>query len=184
MNETYAFIGAEKTAGLVMRCENSGKFNINRLQKCWLSILGRVQHLPERGDFMPQKNSEIKPSVAREESPLPKNRDCPLREALTLIGDKWTALILIDLGNGPRRFTEIERAIDGISRRMLTHCLRNLERHGLVTRAVYLDVPLRVEYSTTPLLDEIRDPLHALATWAERNRHAIVAARRAYDNGH
>ncbi|GAB2582350.1 helix-turn-helix domain-containing protein [Streptomyces capparidis] len=108
--------------------------------------------------------------------------DCPLREVLALIGDKWSAQVLVVLGEGPRRFTELERAVDGISRRMLTLSLRSLERNGLVTRTVHPDAPPRVEYATTPLIDEIREPLEALAAWADRNRPAIAAARHAYDN--
>ncbi|KAB8160197.1 transcriptional regulator [Streptomyces sp. 3MP-14] len=109
--------------------------------------------------------------------------DCPLREVLALIGDKWSAQVLVVLGEGPRRFTELERAIEGVSRRMLTLSLRNLERNGLVTRTVHPDAPPRVEYATTPLIDEIREPLEALAAWADRNRPAIAAARHAYDSG-
>jgi len=108
--------------------------------------------------------------------------DCALREVLALIGDKWSAQVLVALGDGPHRFTELERAIEGISRRMLTLSLRNLERNGLVTRTVHPDAPPRVEYATTPLIDEIREPLEALASWADRNRPAIAAARHSYDS--
>ncbi|WP_310739232.1 helix-turn-helix domain-containing protein [Microbispora sp. H10830] len=89
--------------------------------------------------------------------------------------------MLLELGHGPRRFTQLERAIDGISRRMLTLNLRALERNGLVTRTVHPDAPPRVEYAITPLAEEIREPLEALAAWARRNRSALSAARRAYD---
>ncbi|MFC8364427.1 winged helix-turn-helix transcriptional regulator [Streptomyces griseorubiginosus] len=113
----------------------------------------------------------------------PKEPDCPLKEVLTLIGDKWSVQVLVALSGGPQRFTELERALDGISRRMLTLCLRNLQRHGLITRAVHPDSPPRVEYATTSLIDEIREPLKDLAAWANRNRSAIEAARLAYDSG-
>lgn len=109
---------------------------------------------------------------------------CPLREVLAVIGDKWSAQVLVELGQGPRRFTELERAIDGISRRMLTLNLRGLERNGLVTRTVHPDAPPRVEYATTPLVDEIREPLEALAEWAGRHRSTIAAARDTYDSRH
>ncbi|MDX3226653.1 helix-turn-helix domain-containing protein [Streptomyces sp. ME19-01-6] len=110
--------------------------------------------------------------------------DCPLREVLALIGDKWSTQVLVQLGSGPSRFTELERAIEGISRRMLTLSLRSLERNGLITRTVHPDAPPRVEYATTPLTEDIREPLEALAAWADRNRPAIAAARRAYDTHH
>ncbi|MGI5488927.1 winged helix-turn-helix transcriptional regulator [Microtetraspora malaysiensis] len=107
--------------------------------------------------------------------------DCPLREVLALIGDKWSAQVLVELGAGPRRFTQLERAIEGVSRRMLTLSLRNLERNGLVTRTVYPDAPPSVEYATTALIEEIREPLEALSAWARRTGPAIAAARHAYD---
>jgi DNA-binding HxlR family transcriptional regulator len=112
----------------------------------------------------------------------PVAADCPLREVLALIGDKWSAQVLVELGEGPRRFTQLERAIEGISRRMLTLSLRNLERNGLITRTVYPDAPPSVEYATTPLIDDIREPLEALADWARRSGPAIAAARHAYDS--
>ncbi|MBB5781874.1 DNA-binding HxlR family transcriptional regulator [Nonomuraea jabiensis] len=89
--------------------------------------------------------------------------------------------MLVELGNGPRRFTQLERAIAGISRRMLTVSLRDLERNGLITRTVYPDSPPRVEYATTPLIEDIREPLEALTEWARLAAPAITAARRAYD---
>ncbi|MEV4754988.1 helix-turn-helix domain-containing protein [Micromonospora sp. NPDC049559] len=112
----------------------------------------------------------------------PSGETCALREVLALIGDKWSAQVLVQLGTGPRRFTELERTIEGISRRMLTLSLRNLERNGLVLRTVYPDSPPRVEYATTPLIEEIIEPLEALADWAKRSRPAVAAARRAYDD--
>lgn len=111
----------------------------------------------------------------------PTPDDCPLPEVLNLIGGKWSAQILVELGNGPRRFTQLERAITGISRRMLTVSLRDLERNGLITRTVYPDSPPRVEYATTPLIEDIREPLEALTGWARLVAPAITAARRAYD---
>ncbi|MEV5200206.1 helix-turn-helix domain-containing protein [Streptomyces sp. NPDC053720] len=125
--------------------------------------------------------------VTNQLTPLPPDDapvipDCPLREVLALIGDKWSAQVLVVLGDGPHRFTELERAIEGISRRMLTLSLRNLERNGLITRTVHPDSPPRVEYATTALIDEIREPLEALAAWADRNRPAIAAARHSYDS--
>ncbi|WP_326825890.1 winged helix-turn-helix transcriptional regulator [Streptosporangium sp. NBC_01756] len=110
--------------------------------------------------------------------------DCPLPEVLALIGDKWSAQVMVQLGEGPHRFTQLERAIEGISRRMLTVSLRNLERNGLITRTVYPDSPPRVEYATTALVEDIRAPLEALAAWARHAGPVIAAARHAYDNCH
>jgi DNA-binding HxlR family transcriptional regulator len=107
--------------------------------------------------------------------------DCPLPEVLRLIGDKWCIQILVELGAGPRRFTQLERAIEGVSRRMLTLNLRNLERNGLVTRTVHPDSPPSVEYAITPLAEDIREPLELLAQWARGAIPALVAARREYD---
>ncbi|MFD1937320.1 MULTISPECIES: winged helix-turn-helix transcriptional regulator [Nonomuraea] len=99
-----------------------------------------------------------------------------------MIGGKWSAQVLVELGEGPRRFTQLERAITGISRRMLTVSLRDLERNGLITRTVYPDSPPRVEYATTSLIEDIREPLEALTDWARLAAPAITAARRTYDS--
>jgi DNA-binding HxlR family transcriptional regulator len=82
------------------------------------------------------------------------------------------------------RFTELERTLEGISRRMLTLTLRNLERDGLLTRTVYPTVPPKVEYVATDMARELYDSLVAVTAWAERHRHAIAAARLTYDRQH
>ncbi|MEV5574154.1 helix-turn-helix domain-containing protein [Spirillospora sp. NPDC052269] len=128
---------------------------------------------------MSQRNTAITDQVA--EAPGAAGEACPLREVLALIGDKWSAQILVELGDGPRRFTQLERAIEGVSRRMLTLSLRNLERNGLVTRTVHPDAPPRVEYATTPLIEDIRESLEALSAWARRVGPEIADARRTYD---
>lgn len=107
--------------------------------------------------------------------------DCPLPAVFQVICDKWVIQILHELSGSGRRFSELERAIPGISRRMLTLALRNLERNGLITRTVYPEVPPRVVYAVTPLAARLREPLLALAEWAVENRPEIAAARRAYD---
>ena len=106
---------------------------------------------------------------------------CPMRDILDRVGDKWSALTVIQLQDGTRRFSDLRRAIDGISQRMLTQTLRQLERDGLVERTVYPSVPLRVEYELTALGRTLIEPLSALAEWAEGNRNAILEARAAYD---
>ncbi|GGT33086.1 hypothetical protein GCM10010271_41210 [Streptomyces kurssanovii] len=88
---------------------------------------------------------------------------------------------LIAAAHGPVRFTELERALNGISRRMLTLNLRRLERDGLLTRTVHPTVPPNVEYGLTPMARELHASLTGLAAWAERHRSATAAAGAAYD---
>jgi DNA-binding HxlR family transcriptional regulator len=106
---------------------------------------------------------------------------CPLREVLDRVSGKWSVQILVAAVHGPIRFTELERSIEGVSRRMLTLTLRNLERDGLVQRTVYATVPPRVEYTATPMAQELHAYLVGLTHWAERHRADVAAARRAYD---
>lgn len=107
--------------------------------------------------------------------------NCPTRRVLDLIGDKWTALIVGLLEDGPQRFAALHRQVGGISQKMLTQTLRRLERDGLVLRTVYAEVPPRVEYSLTPLGQTLGAPLTALREWAEANIDAISAAQQRYD---
>jgi DNA-binding HxlR family transcriptional regulator len=104
-----------------------------------------------------------------------------VREVLHRVGDKWSVLVVVLLRDGPRRFSVLKRAVDGISQRMLTLTLRGLERDGLVTRTLYPSVPPRVEYALTPMGRTLLQPISALATWAERHRVRIQAARDRYD---
>ncbi|WP_177235661.1 helix-turn-helix domain-containing protein [Streptomyces sp. MUSC 14] len=109
---------------------------------------------------------------------------CPIREVLDRVAGKWSVQILVAAAHGPIRFTELERGIEGISRRMLTLTLRNLERDGLVTRTVHPTVPPKVEYELTPVAKELNDTLRRLTDWAEHNREYIAGARAAYDAEH
>ncbi len=111
-------------------------------------------------------------------------RACTVREALDRVGGKWSIGILVAASQGPVRFTELERQVEGISRRMLTLTLRNLERDGLLHREVYPTVPPKVEYTATPMALELYESLVALTAWAERHRVAITEARAAYDREH
>ncbi len=108
--------------------------------------------------------------------------DCrPVAEILVRIGDKWSVLVVMLLGNGPKRFNEMRRLIGGISQRMLTLTLRSLERDGLVTRTAFPTIPPRVDYELTPLGHSLRQPITALGEWAYANRGRIEAARAHYD---
>ena len=109
---------------------------------------------------------------------------CTVRQVLDRVGGKWSIGIIVAASRGPVRFTELERCVEGISRRMLTLTLRNLERDGLLTRTVYPTVPPKVEYTATEIALELYDSLVTLTTWAERHRGTIAAARERYDREH
>jgi DNA-binding HxlR family transcriptional regulator len=109
---------------------------------------------------------------------------CPLYEVLDHVAGKWSIGILVAAARGPMRFTELERAVEGISRRMLTLTLRKLERDGLLARTVYATVPPRVEYELTDIARELHKSLASLTAWAQRHRTTIAAARDAYDRQH
>jgi DNA-binding HxlR family transcriptional regulator len=119
-------------------------------------------------------------------SMLPSNLHVPedcraVTEVLSRVGDKWTILVVSELGNGPRRFNEIRRALGSISQRMLTLTLRGLERDGLVTRTVFPTVPPRVDYELTKLGRSLLEPVSGIGLWARQNRPAIQAARERFD---
>ena len=103
-----------------------------------------------------------------------------VRELLTKVGDKWSIFLMLTLAKLPgerARFSELERAIPGVSQRMLTLTLRTLERDGLLTRELFPEVPLRVEYELTPLGMSLRSPIDAITDWAEEHLGEIVSAR-------
>ena len=106
----------------------------------------------------------------------------PIREILDRVGDKWSLYIIASLNDGPLRFSEIKRRVNGISQRMLTLTLRSLERDGLLTRTAYRTVPLRVDYKLTPVGASLLQPIEELLTWALANRRRIEKARTAYDD--
>lgn len=106
---------------------------------------------------------------------------CLLRAVLGRIGDKWAIYIVDHLGEGPRRFSELHRGIDGITARMLTVTLRGLERDGIVTRTVYATVPPRVDYELTPLGRTLLATIGQLVAWAGEHIGEIEAARADYD---
>jgi DNA-binding HxlR family transcriptional regulator len=110
--------------------------------------------------------------------------DCrAVSEVLARVGDKWTVLVVSTLGDGPKRFNELRKALGSISQRMLTLTLRGLERDGLVTRTVFPTVPPRVEYALTKLGRSLLEPVSELGLWARRNRPAIQDARQRFDAG-
>jgi DNA-binding HxlR family transcriptional regulator len=106
---------------------------------------------------------------------------CPSRQALDRIGDRWTILVVLALADGPKRFTELARQIEGVSQKMLTQTLRGLERDGLVTRTVHATVPPRVDYELTALGRTLNGPITAVQQWALDHIPDVLAAREAYD---
>jgi DNA-binding HxlR family transcriptional regulator len=107
--------------------------------------------------------------------------NCPVRDVIDHLGDKWSTLLLIALAGGPRRFGVLRRTVPDISQRMLTQTLRDLQRDGLVERQVFPTKPPSVEYSLSPLGASLLEPLAGLVTWAERHHADIRAARARFD---
>ncbi|MGW9351290.1 winged helix-turn-helix transcriptional regulator [Nocardiopsis flavescens] len=112
--------------------------------------------------------------------PVEEHEACPVSDVLRRIGDKWSVLVIVLLGQRRHRFNELHRGIEGISQRMLTRTLRGLEVDGLVHREVFPTVPPSVEYSLTPLGRTLLEPLSALAGWAVEHHGAIERSRRAH----
>ncbi len=108
------------------------------------------------------------------------DQDCPTRVALDRIADKWTVLIVGRLATGTRRFGELHRDIDGISPKVLTQKLRELERDGILTRKIYASIPPKVEYSLTPLGETLISLLDAIRVWAESHIETMLAAQNVY----
>ena len=103
--------------------------------------------------------------------------DCPSRVVLDRIAEKWTGLVVLALGEETLRFGELRARIGGVAPKVLTQTLCALERDGLLTRAVYAQVPPRVEYTLTDLGRSLREPLATVQEWAERNVSKVLAAR-------
>src|ERR1700739_98157 len=122
------------------------------------------------------------------ETELPENRvpwnvfdnNCPTRQVLDCIADKWTVLIIRRLSDGTLRFAQLRRAVDGISQKVLTNTLRSLEREAIVTRRIYASVPPKVEYSLTSLGRSLCNLVEGICTWAEANIEQVQEAREVY----
>lgn len=108
-------------------------------------------------------------------------RHCPTRQLLDRIGDKWSVLILLLLGDGEMRFNGLKRRIGGISQKMLSQTLRSLERDGLVTREVEATMPVTVTYGITPLGRDLLAALRLMIDWAETRIEDVAAAQAGYD---
>jgi DNA-binding HxlR family transcriptional regulator len=114
-------------------------------------------------------------------TPNAYSADCPTRQILDRVGDKWAVLILLLLRNQTKRFNQLRRAIEGISQKMLSQVLKSLERDGLIRRRVIPTVPVTVEYSMTPLGATLAEAVDPLRDWAEQNLKEVLSAQRRYD---
>ncbi len=113
-----------------------------------------------------------------------RSPDCQaVNGVLARVGDKWSVLIIVLLGDGAKRFNEIKRLVGGISQRMLTLTLRGLERDGLVTRTVFPTIPPRVDYELTPLGHSLWQAVEPLGLWARSHVPDIHKARDKFDRG-
>ena len=110
-------------------------------------------------------------------------RECPTREVLDRIADKWTMLVVLALEGGPMRFSQLKRRIVGVAQKMLTQTLRGLERDGLVCRRVFPTVPVTVEYTLTPLGHSLSDAVAVVRSWTYGHMAEIQAARSQFDEG-
>lgn len=108
--------------------------------------------------------------------------ECPIRDVLDRIGDKWSTLLVLTLAERPHRFGELRRAVFDISQRMLTQTLRELQRDGLITRKVHPTTPPSVEYALTAMGKSLLDPLSHLIRWADVHHTAIRAARSKFEH--
>lgn len=131
--------------------------------------------MAEEGTLTRARHIDVRETVS-EEHPT-----CQLRDILDRVGDKWSVLVMNLLGGGPKRYSELQRAIEGISQRMLTLTLRSLERDGLVERTVTPTSPPRVDYALTPVGQTLSAQAAGLIAWAEQHRAYVAAARLRYD---
>ena len=135
---------------------------------------------PQDGSFLSPSHSDVTEAPAALHHAGCRN----VAPVLNRVGDKWSMLIVMILSGGPKRFSELKRAIDGISQRMLTLSLRGLERDGLVDRTVTPTIPPRVDYELTELGRSLREPVKALGDWAIEHIECIRAAQQRFDKQH
>ena len=119
--------------------------------------------------------------AAHSKIPNAYSADCPTRQILDRVGDKWAVLILLLVRDEPMRFNALRRTIEGISQKMLSQVLKSLERDGLIKRRVFPTVPVTVEYSITPLGATLAQKIAAVTEWAEDNIEAVLDAQQRYD---
>lgn len=125
------------------------------------------------------------PMLQRDDTALRSFAECkraaiPMAEVLSRIGSKWTVYVIMALTSGPMRFSELKRHIEGVSQKMLTSTLRDLEEDGFITRKVTPIIPPRVDYELTEMGLELRKPLAAIAEWARNNSERVMTARERF----
>ncbi|MFJ3040254.1 winged helix-turn-helix transcriptional regulator [Streptomyces tendae] len=126
---------------------------------------------------MPDRTDGEMAAAAGPCASIPAEHMAFVRQVLDRVGDKWSMLIIAVLGNGPLRYTDLQRQIPGISQRMLTHTLRQLVEDGLVTRTAYAEVPPRVEYALAPLGRGLHEIVTQLIGWAADHHEEIRTHR-------
>lgn len=126
---------------------------------------------------------KIAPEAQATKAPVTCDADL-MRSVLARVGDKWSVVVICELGKGPRRFNELRRLAYPITQRMLSTTLRALERDGVVTRTVHPTVPPQVEYALAPAGRTLLTIVQDLAGWTEQNLEGIRASRAAYDHSH
>lgn len=147
----------------------------------------KLDSYTERTESQPTKPIDNKEFFSGQGDGKKKEHDgvCPLRELLTRLGDKWSVLLILTLARMPEnrgRFSELKKSIPGISQRMLTATLRNLERDGILKREMFAEVPPRVEYELTDLGTSILNPMREIVIWIEGNWSTIRTSREQFDN--
>lgn len=129
--------------------------------------------------YAPERKSVTERERTMDSAPVNVlDQECAARLTLELIADKWTVLIVYALANGTRRYSELQKLVEGVTHKMLTQTLRRLETDGILTRTVFPVIPPRVEYTLTPLGETLIAPLSALCAWAEAHYHEVEQARR------
>ena len=135
-------------------------------------------------ETIPSPIAESQPSGPHERTPVTfaecKRVAIPMTDVLGRIGSKWTVYVIMGLTTGPMRFSELKRHIEGVSQKMLTATLRDLEQDGFVTRKVTPTIPPRVDYELTDMGMELRKPLAAIGEWARDNAERVSEARERY----
>lgn len=111
------------------------------------------------------------------------SKTCPTRELIHQLSDKWSICVLLAVSNGPVRFNQLKRMVEGVTQKMLGQTLRRLDSNGIVERRVFPTMPMRVEYEITPLGRTLMPIVEALQTWAVANFPLIAAARREFERG-
>lgn len=131
--------------------------------------------MAEEGTLTRARHTDVRETIGDD------HPTCRLRDVLDRVGDKWSVLVMDLLGDGPKRYSELQRSIAGISQRMLTLTLRSLERDGLVERTVTPTSPPRVDYALTPVGRTLSSQVSGLIVWARQHRDYVAASRARYD---